>query len=228
MMLIGNKFFFILLLVSNLSYGGWYPPLKKGMNLPYLDVFNEREETKDLKSFLSVSGPVILLPLFIKCKVSCPLMIKALKKSVDEFESIDPQHQPYRVALLSFDASDSSLSLRKLRIQENLNKDWLLFGCKNQSAIRDFFDHYSYSIMTDTGGFNHPNQVLILSSELKWVGSLFGSNLNGKDISTAYRSAMQTWTIDPEAGVIWGGIGLLIGLISLFWFSRSFRRTSKA
>lgn len=220
---------FLLLSCSGVARADWYPPLKQGLALPELWVTDERGAVSNLKDALvseSHKGPLLLIPVFTKCRMSCPVMVEAVKKATLEFGKTTPTHRPLRIAVLSFDASDKAKDLSNFRKREQISNDWKLFAATDQQAVRTFFDEYSYSIMTDDGGFNHPNQALALSPSLKWVGSVYSTALTEGDVEHAYQAGLDADEVGafasfkrflgyPEFWVITGAFGLLLSILFL-------------
>jgi hypothetical protein len=157
-------------------------------------------------------------------------MVQALKRALSDYKGVKGGLEFRRVAILSFDASDTAKDLSDFRRREPIPSEWALVAARDQQAVRDFFDQYSYAIMSDDGGFNHPSQVLTLSSSLLWVGSVFGPEITRRDLSTAYNAAIDAESTDlatrmkhtlshPETWVILGAVGLLLSLSAIFFRS---------
>lgn len=166
-----------------------YPALKQEMPLPQLTLFDERDGevavSEELKSL--GTGPALLVPVFTKCRMSCPVLVQALKSAINA--ASQTKGGSLRVLILSFDSSDTAADLKAFRERERIPADWGIARARDQASVREFFDQYSYSIMDSDGGFAHPSQVLVLNRDFKWVGSILGPSIKEKEISEAHEKA---------------------------------------
>jgi cytochrome oxidase Cu insertion factor (SCO1/SenC/PrrC family) len=226
------KTYYLLIL---LSFAGaaklqadWYPPLKKDLPLPRLDVETESGAHGNLRQLLSTgdSRPFLMLPVFTTCHGSCPLLARALQKV---WTAIPSTEVSPRVVLISFDPKDDRQALLEFRRTEKIPASWQLVRPRDPEAIRPFFDVYSYSIFSADGGFAHPSQILVLSADLAWRGSLYGPEITPTALKRAVKAALRpraTTTLqkiqdfgnDPEAAVIWGAIVIVVSAIMLGLF----------
>lgn len=180
--------------------------------MPNLSVLDESDRSLELTSALAGGEKnILLLPVFTKCHMSCPLMVKALAQVWSNGSQL-------RVALLSFDASETVQSLREFREREKIPSSWQIFRSSDAAALRAFFDAFSYSIMAADGGFNHPNQILVFDRDLKWSGSLYGTQLTESDLKEAQGTGSRFAGLlaHPDRLAIIGMIGLLLSLFYIF------------
>lgn len=207
-----------------------YPPLKSQLKLPKITVFDDDDRTLILPAALDEPGkPLFLVPVFTKCKMSCPLLVKALRGSLDEYRD-GGGAKDYRVLIFTFDSTDTSADLRAFRAKQQIPASWLIVRSPDQGAVRAFFDQFSFSIMSSDGGFIHPNEIFVFNGHHTWVGSLLGSRLSKGDISYAMNKAGDSgiWlqTLEsishPETLIVIGAIGFLATLMLLLgWIWRN-------
>lgn len=209
---------FALCLASQFAEAGVYPPLQSQLRLPTITVLDENDHPIVLPlAFDKQKEPFFLLPVFTKCKMSCPIIVPALVDALEAYRK-DGGSQNYRVLIFSFDSTDTAADLRVFRTKYKIPTFWQMVRSPDQSAVRGFFDQFSYSIMSvDSGGFAHPNEIFVLNGRLIWVGSLFGSSFSKNDISNAFYlagdsglwSQFRNWIFHPESLIVIGALGFL-------------------
>lgn len=184
--------------------------------IPNVMVWNEADQKMPLTEALGSSGPgpVIVLPLYTRCGTSCPVLTKKLEKETASMA----RSRDYRVLLFSFDAAETSESLRRFREQESVPKNWALVRSDGQ-GIQTFVDFFRYRVMTEEGLLVHPNEIFLLDRGLHWRLTLTGEDWDaGKlrdELKTMESHGVAAWTAMNPAKVAAMGICGLFGSFAL-------------
>ena len=139
-----------------------------GMNagkIPDITVWDEANAQHSLWNELQAagSGPVIVLPVYTRCTMSCPILARMLVQQTSQLSG----GAPYRVLIFSFDPGDDAEALRQFRAQKNLPSSWILVH-SSAADIRRFCDFFHYSIMTEGSVMIHTNQMFLLDRNFQW------------------------------------------------------------
>lgn len=215
----------LVLMGSSVALSETYPPLKENLTLPAVTVLDEHDQERILGG---LDEPLFLLPVFTKCKMSCPILVQALKGALESYAR-EGGKQSYRVLVFTFDASDRREDLLRFRRDQGIPPSWVLVRSPDQGAIRAFFDSFSYSIMSSDGGFIHPNEIFVFNADGVWISTLFGSGLRSSDIREVFRASLDSqsrgllggakrWLSHPQSWAILGALGLVGTLGFLFSF----------
>jgi cytochrome oxidase Cu insertion factor (SCO1/SenC/PrrC family) len=159
------------------------------------------------------SGPVIVLPVYTRCTMSCPVLARMLVQQTSQISG----GAPYRVLIFSFDPGDDAQALRQFRAQKNLPPAWILVRSK-AADIRRFCDFFHYTVMTEGTVMIHTNQMFLLDHNLHWRATFIDQNWNAADLRTwmsrAESLGLFGWlAMNPEVLVFIGFGGLLLSLI---------------
>jgi cytochrome oxidase Cu insertion factor (SCO1/SenC/PrrC family) len=202
----------LIILFSRLSsaYAGWVAPAVQNQFLPEIQIIDEAGKQHSIHAVLDAagSGPVLMVPAYTRCQGSCPEVVEGLKKSLAAIEG----EQNLRVALFSFDDMDSAADLRRFREHHGIPADWLILRAPSADDARRFLDAFSFSLMKSGTEFSHPSEVLVLTGDLRWSGSLTGSSLNAETVQEGLRKArasrLHALLLRPEAWILLGVLGL--------------------
>ncbi|MES2393842.1 MAG: hypothetical protein V4555_19555, partial [Acidobacteriota bacterium] len=85
------------------------------------------------------SGPVVVLPIYARCTMSCPITTNMLVGEAAKMTSA----KPYRVVIFSFDPTDDATALRHFRADKHLPSTWLLLR-SNPEGVRRFCDFFHF------------------------------------------------------------------------------------
>lgn len=131
-----------------------------------------------LISFFSDRVPTIVVPLYTRCPVACPMIVAGLKRALAESSA---RPGTYRVVLFSFDPRDTPADLRQFRQRHHLPADWIVASAK-EPAIHELMDFIGFRYAQTGGGFTHPNMIAIVTPDLKLAGVLNGTEYRAADI----------------------------------------------
>ena len=156
---------------------------KRGRTINTIDWTDETNKTHNLSEF---SGyPVIVLPIYTRCRSACVQNVAQLKKALAA-STADPRQ--FRVLLFSFDASDSAAVLAKYRERESVPLSWSI-GVASQKNIDALLDSLGFQVGKAGSEFTHPNMVLFLDSSLRLSHWIYGTDYTPRDVDSALRIA---------------------------------------
>lgn len=189
-----------------------------GMNagkIPDITVWDEANVQHTLWDKLQAagSGPVLVLPVYTRCTMSCPVLARMLVQQTSRISG----GTPYRVLIFSFDPGDDAEALRQFRAQKNLPSSWILV--RSQAAdIRRFCDFFHYTVMTEGTVMIHTNQMFLLDHALQWRATFIDQSWNAADLRTwmsrAESPGLFGWLkLNPEVLVFIGFGGILLSLM---------------
>ena len=183
--------------------------------LPNLAVWDENNTRHSLWDVMkaSGSGPVIVLPVYTRCTMSCPVLTRMLVQQTSRIVS----GAPYRVVIFSFDPGDDAAALRNFRAQKGLPASWLLFR-SDASGIRRFCDFFHYTVMTEGPVMIHTNQMFLLDHNYRWRATFVDQNWDTADlrkwIGRVESPGPLGWLImNPGPLILIGGGGVLASLL---------------
>jgi cytochrome oxidase Cu insertion factor (SCO1/SenC/PrrC family) len=199
---------FLLSLGTASARGAAVPAPANAGRIPDIPVWDEANQQSSLwqKLQLAGDGPVILLPVYTRCTLSCPSLTRKLKQEAARLST----GVPFRVLLFSFDPAEDGQSLRDFRQREQLPADWLLVRTTDTN-IRQFSDFFHYSILTEGSVLVHPNQLFLLQHNLRWRATLIDVDWDAAELRT-WLSRMESpglfgWlAMNPET-LAWIGLG---------------------
>lgn len=201
------------LLVPAMSLRAAVPAPFNAGQLPNLAVWDENNTQLRLGDALRAagSGPVLVLPLYTRCTMSCPVLTRMLVQQTSRIG------EPYRVLLFSFDPGDDAAALRSFRAQKALPRSWLLFR-SDAADIRRFCDFFHYTIMTEGPVMIHTNQMFLLDRNLRWRATFVDQNWDAAELRTWMRRAespgLLGWlAMNPDLLILTGFAGVLSSLL---------------
>jgi cytochrome oxidase Cu insertion factor (SCO1/SenC/PrrC family) len=168
-------------------------------------------------------GPVVILPVYTRCTMSCPVTAKMLVKETAQMG----RGEPYRVLIFSFDPGDDAAALRQFRAQQGLPPAWILVR-SDAAGIRRFCDFFHYPVLTEGPVMIHNNQIFLLDHSFQWRVTFIDKDWNGAQLRKWMRRVeapgILGWlAMNPEklAFVGFGGLLLSLALILGVLLSRS-------
>jgi cytochrome oxidase Cu insertion factor (SCO1/SenC/PrrC family) len=173
----------LLLLVPDARSGVIDVEPQRGKKVATIDWTDETNASHNLSQF---SGyPLIVLPIFTRCRTACVQNVAQLKKALAA-SSADPRQ--FRVLLFSFDATDSPTVLAKYRERESIPLNWSI-GTATQANIDALLDSLGFLVGNAGTEFTHPNMVLFLNGNLRLAHWTYGTDYSTGDIDNALRIA---------------------------------------
>jgi cytochrome oxidase Cu insertion factor (SCO1/SenC/PrrC family) len=183
--------------------------------IPDIAVWDENNIQSTLWEKLRAAGPgpVIVLPVYTRCTMSCPVLARML---VQKTAQIGP-NQPYRVLIFSFDPGDDAQALRQFRALKNLPPAWLLVR-SDPTDIRRFCDFFHYSILTEGSVMIHTNKMFLLDHNFQWRATLIDQSWDAAELRTwmgrVESPGILGWlAMNPEMLVYAGFGGMLLSLL---------------
>ena len=129
--------------------------------------------------------PVILLPVYTRCRTACVTNLSRLKAALAE-TAADPTQ--FRVLLFSFDDTDTPAVLASYRARENVPLSWSI-GSASKTEIATLLDSIGYQVGQAGKEFTHPNMLVFLDRKLHIAKWIYGDNYSGREIDAALRVA---------------------------------------
>ena len=195
------------------------PADEHGRAAPDVQVIDEGGNRAALNSLLAAmgTGPVLILPVYTHCAISCPIQSQKLKQGLAEMNQ-----RPLRVILFSFDPQETSESLAQFRKVQALPSNWKLVRA-SETAAAGYFDFFHYPILTGSGEFVHPDRIFVLDASLRWQASIEGLNWDLQELRQVVGEAgspgLMLWLRNHVNLVAWIGfanIAVSIGLLFAF------------
>jgi cytochrome oxidase Cu insertion factor (SCO1/SenC/PrrC family) len=194
--------------------------LPAGMNagkIPDITVWDEADVQHSLWQKLQAAGPgpVIILPVYTRCTMSCPVLARMLVQQTSQLSG----STPFRVLIFSFDPGDDAEALHQFRAQKNLPPAWILVRSR-PSDIRRFCDFFHYSVMTEGPVMIHTNQMFLLDHTLQWRATFIDETWDAAELRTWMKRVESPgpfgWlTTNPELLVYIGFGVMLLSLIAI-------------
>jgi cytochrome oxidase Cu insertion factor (SCO1/SenC/PrrC family) len=129
--------------------------------------------------------PVILLPIYTRCRTACIANVDQLKKALAD-SSADPRQ--FRVLLFSFDSAETPSTLTAYRTRENIPLSWSV-GTASQGSIDTLLESIGFKYGKAGTEFSHPNLLIFLDSNLRIAKWIYGTDYSGRDVDLALRIA---------------------------------------
>src|ERR1043166_2903568 len=129
--------------------------------------------------------PVILLPVYTRCRTACVANVDQLKKALAD-SSADPRQ--FRVLLFSFDSAETPGSLARYRARENIPLAWSV-GTASQTDIDALLESIGFQYGKAGTEFAHPNLLMFLDSNLRIAKWIYGTDYSSRDIDAALKIA---------------------------------------
>lgn len=200
--------------------------------LPNITVWDEHDQRHSLWDALGSagSGPVVVLPIYARCTMSCPVLTRMLVQQTQRLGS----GAPYRVLIFSFDSGDAAAALRNFRAEKGLPASWLLVR-SNAVDIRRFCDFFHYPVMSEGPVMIHSNTMFLLDSTFRWRATFVDQNWDAADLKKWLHRAESTSLIGrlittPDAMILAGFGGVLASLLlvlGVLVFARERKQTGR-
>ena len=129
--------------------------------------------------------PVILLPIYTRCRTACIANVDQLKKALAD-SSADPRQ--FRVLLFSFDSAETPSTLARYRTRENIPLAWSV-GTASQTDIDALLESIGFQYGKAGTEFAHPNLLIFLDSNLRIAKWIYGTDYSGRDVDVALKIA---------------------------------------
>jgi protein SCO1/2 len=144
------------------------------------------DETNDAHHLSQFAGyPLIVLPIFTRCRTACIQNVAQLKKALAA-SSADPRQ--FRVLLFSFDPTDTPAVLARYRERESIPLSWSI-GVATQPNIDAFLDSLGFRVGKAGTQFSHPNMLLFLDPNLRIAHWTYGTDYSPGEIEKGLRIA---------------------------------------
>lgn len=190
-------FALVLVLISGARANATVPAGMGAGTLPNVTVWDEANVQHKLFDELKAagSGPVLVLPVYTRCTMSCPVLARMLVQQTSQLSG----GSPYRVLVFSFDPGDDAAALRQFRAQKNLPASWLLVR-SDAADIHRFLDFFHYTVLTEGPVMIHTNEMFLLNHNLKWRATFVDVDWNAAEL--------HTWMQRAEAPGVLGWIAM--------------------
>lgn len=156
---------------------------QRGHSVPPIQWTDENGRTRELSQFAGY--PLILLPIYTRCRGACVQNVDRLKKELAG-STADPRQ--FRVLLFSFDATDRPATLAKYRERENIPLAWST-GTAPQSNIDALLESIGFQVGRAGTEFMHPNMLMFLDSKLRVAQWIYGTDYSSRDVDLALNVA---------------------------------------
>lgn len=157
---------------------------ERGRSIAAIEWKDEMGRTRQLSELAGY--PVILLPIYTRCRTACVQNVDRLKEALANSANDITQA---RVLLFSFDPSDDSSVLAKYRRNENIPLGWLV-GAGSQANVDALLESIGVQVGKAGREFTHPNILLFLDSNLRVAKWIYGTDYSKGDLDAALQVAM--------------------------------------
>jgi cytochrome oxidase Cu insertion factor (SCO1/SenC/PrrC family) len=156
---------------------------QRGRAVPPIKWVDETGRTRELSQFAGF--PVVLLPIYSRCRGACVQNVDQLKKVLVD-SSTDPRQ--FRILLFSFDSSDSPAALTKYRERQKIPLSWSI-GTASPPDIDALLESIGFQAGKAGGEFMHSNMLLFLDAKLRVAKWIYGTDYSGRDVDLALKVA---------------------------------------
>jgi cytochrome oxidase Cu insertion factor (SCO1/SenC/PrrC family) len=194
------------------------PAIEAAAPVPDVQVLDEAGNSTSLRSLLAAmgGGPVVVLPIYTRCAVSCPLQTQKLKQAL---AGLNPG-APLRILVFSFDPEETAGTIRQYRELEGVPESWSVIRAR-EAAIRTFFDFFHYWVMDEKGQLVHPDRIFLLDPSLQWRFTVTGVNWSPQEIGQALGQArspgIMLWMRTHPDALAWAGFLCVLVSTGLLW-----------
>ena len=144
------------------------------------------DETGRVRQLSDFAGfPVVLLPVYTRCKTACIANTDQLKTALAG-SSADPTQ--FRVLLFSFDPGDTPAALAAYRKRQNIPLAWSI-GSASPADIEALLESIGFQSAKAGTEFMHSNLVVFLDPKLQIAKWLFGTDYSARDVDAALKIA---------------------------------------
>jgi len=187
------------------------PEFVVGKSIPDVRVIDENGRSRSTSEWKGL--PTIVAPLYTRCPIACPLIVKGIQRGVAESAKSPTE---YRVVILSFDPRDTPADLRRFRERNHIPLSWSLVIAPDGGA-RTILDAIGYRYGDAGGVWAHPNAIVALTRDLKTAKWLFGTSYDGGAIDNALAVAGGRRDWIARFGPILLALLLLTALLSVIY-----------
>jgi protein SCO1/2 len=175
----------LIVLVSTDLLGGVVNNLEpqRGRAVKSIHWTNDAGHLRQLSDFGGF--PVILLPIYTRCRSACVANVDQLKKALGD-SSADPRQ--FRVFLFSFDSAETPSTLAAYRTRENIPLSWSV-GTASPENIDALLESIGFQYGRAGKEFSHPNVLIFLDSNLRIAKWIYGTDYSGRDVDLALKIA---------------------------------------
>ena len=156
---------------------------QRGRPVAQIDWTDDAGRVRRLSEFAGF--PVVLLPIYTRCRTACIANVDQLKKALADFSS-DPRQ--FRVLLFSFDSAETPSTLARYRTRENIPLAWSV-GTASQTDIDALLESIGFQYGKAGTEFAHPNLLMFLDSNLRIAKWIYGTDYSGRDVDLALKVA---------------------------------------
>ncbi len=200
-------------LATNLSGGVVEFAPERGRAIAAINWTDETGKTRQLSEF--AGHPVILLPIYTRCRSACVQNVNRLKETLADSLG-DPAQ--FRVLLLSFDATDNPATLSKYRTHERIPLAWSV-GSATPANIDAMLETLDIQVGKAGTEFTHPNVVFYLDAKLRIAKWIYGTDYSGRDVDAALKIALgQADWIGQHSDMIYAFLVFAASLLCVAFF----------
>lgn len=157
--------------------------------------------------------PTILAPIYTRCPIACPLIVSGLKKGVAR-SSVTPSN--CRVVLFSFDPRDTPQDLRRFRERHDVPLSWTVARAADPADTRRLLDALDYRYGEAGTIYTHPNEVIVLDSDLRLAKVMLGTTYDIDDALAVARG--RTDWLGRYGGIAFALL-LFAAMLSAIWLT---------
>lgn len=212
-----------------------YPPLVQGMKVPNIAVETDSGETLMLADLFvknSASTMTLFIPGFMKCHGICPTLAKLYQKLLSQVPN-----EKISVVFFSFNPEDTKEDLQNFREMHSLSPQWQLVRAEAPET-KKILDSLNFVTMKNGTQYDHPAQAFVLSQDMVWLSSLFGSDVSVSDIkkmletaelytSSPQLSSFLSFVKSPNTLAVYGFSGLLVSILLVCVFAIKIKSSTK-
>jgi cytochrome oxidase Cu insertion factor (SCO1/SenC/PrrC family) len=200
--------------------------VERGKAAPDIQVIDEAGNRGTIGSLVATmgAGPVLILPVYTQCTISCPIQTQKLKQGLAELTG-----RPVRVIVFSFDPQETSESVAQFRKLHGLPLEWKVVRA-SEAPTSGFFEFFHYAVMTESGQFVHPDRIFVLNGSLQWQASIEGLNWNPDELRQVVEEVSAAgpnlWLRNHVDAIAWIGFANIAGSIGLLFAFLAYSRRS--
>jgi cytochrome oxidase Cu insertion factor (SCO1/SenC/PrrC family) len=149
-------------------------------SVPFFDETGLERNTSQLKG-----SPSILVPIYTRCRGSCPKMAASLKSAI--LKSDEPAGD-FHVVLFSIDPRDTAQDMKMFREHEQLPIQWLMARASADDTSK-VMDAVGFHYTASEGQLLHPNIAAVLNRRLEVSQLLRGETYTSWQVDHALENA---------------------------------------
>lgn len=180
------------------------------------------DESGQVRKLSDLAGyPVVLLPIYTRCRTACVQNVAQLKKVLAASKA-DPKE--FRVLLFSFDNTDTPAVLSQYRERESVPLGWLI-GTADQSSIDALLESIGFQVGRAGTEFMHPNMLVFLDAKLRVAKWIYGTAYSGREVDAALKVTLgQDDWIGQHSDVLYALLVFAAALLCVALFQQILRR----